>query len=135
MTTEDLYRFARVCRVLNVMRPLRFTLHQFSEVFKLRDAAGNPYVLIRDQAVNYWAERYLAAEPQLRPLQPFTSEDIDFKGGRSFGKASLKSNEANGALEINRPLQKRDTSREGSAFALAPKTRAFSAANGSTPAD
>jgi hypothetical protein len=31
--------------------------------------------------VNYWAERYLATEPQLQPLQPFTSQDIDFKGG------------------------------------------------------
>jgi hypothetical protein len=59
-----------------------FPLHQFSEVFKIRDAAGRPYVLIGGQAVNYWAERYLAIEPQLEPLQPFTSEDIDFKGGR-----------------------------------------------------
>jgi hypothetical protein len=59
-----------------------FPLHQFSEVFTIRDAAGRPYVLIGGQAVNYWAERYLAIEPQLKPLQPFTSEDIDFKGGR-----------------------------------------------------
>jgi hypothetical protein len=59
-----------------------FSLQQFSEVFKIRDAAGQPYVLIGGQAVNYWAERYLPTEPQLKPLQPFTSEDIDFKGGR-----------------------------------------------------
>jgi len=59
---------------------VRFSIHQFSEVFQLRDADGNPYVLIGGQAVNYWAERYLETEPQLRPLQPFTSEDIDFKG-------------------------------------------------------
>lgn len=58
-----------------------FSLQQFSEVLQLRDAAGQPYVLIGGQAVNYWAERYLATEPQLEPLQPFTSEDIDFKGG------------------------------------------------------
>jgi hypothetical protein len=58
-----------------------FSLQQFSEVFKIRDAAGQPYLLIGGQAVNYWAERYLAVEPQLRSLQPFTSEDIDFKGG------------------------------------------------------
>ena len=44
--------------------------------------AGQPYVLIGGQAVNYWAERYLPTEPQLKRLQPFTSEDIDFKGGR-----------------------------------------------------
>ena len=58
-----------------------FSLQQFSEVLKIRDAAGQPYLLIGGQAVNYWAERYLATEPQLKSLQPFTSEDIDFKGG------------------------------------------------------
>lgn len=57
-----------------------FTLQQFSEVLQVRDAAGQPYILIGGQAVNYWAERYLAIEPQLAPLQPFTSEDIDLKG-------------------------------------------------------
>ncbi len=60
-----------------------FTLRQFSEVLKIRNAAGEPYVLIGGQAVNYWAERYLAAEPELKKLQPFTSEDIDFKGGHA----------------------------------------------------
>lgn len=58
-----------------------FSLHQFSEVLKIRDTAGQPYLLIGGQAVNYWAERYLSAEPQLQSLQPFTSDDIDFKGG------------------------------------------------------
>ena len=58
-----------------------FSLQQFSEVFNIRDATGQPYLLIGGQAVNYWAERYLATEPQLKSLQPFTSEDIDFKGG------------------------------------------------------
>lgn len=58
-----------------------FSLQQFSEVLKVRDAGGQPYILIGGQAVNYWAERYLAVEPQLEPLKPFTSEDIDFKGG------------------------------------------------------
>jgi hypothetical protein len=58
-----------------------FFLKQFSEVLKIRDSTGQPYLLIGGQAVNYWAERYLPAEPQLISLQPFTSEDIDFKGG------------------------------------------------------
>ena len=58
-----------------------FLLQQFSEVIKIRDAAGKPYVLIGGQAVNYWAEHYLAADPGLEKLKPFTSEDIDFKGG------------------------------------------------------
>lgn len=60
-----------------------FSLRQFSEVFKIRDADGQPYVLIGGQAVNYWAEHYLPADPQLEKLQPFTSEDIDFKGGHA----------------------------------------------------
>ena len=59
-----------------------FPLRQFSEVFKVRNPAGQPYVLIGGQAVNYWADRYLAVEPELQKLQPFTSEDIDFKGDR-----------------------------------------------------
>jgi hypothetical protein len=59
-----------------------FSLHQFSDVFRIRDAAGQPYVLIGGQAVNYWAERYSPAEPELESLQPFTSQDIDFKGNR-----------------------------------------------------
>jgi hypothetical protein len=58
-----------------------FSLHQFSEVFKIRDAAGKPYLIIGGQAVNYWAGRYLSTEPELASLQPFTSQDIDFKGG------------------------------------------------------
>ena len=62
---------------------LGFSLHQFAEVLQIRDAAGQPYLLIGGQAVNYWAERYLAVEPQLQSLQPFTSEDIDFKGSRA----------------------------------------------------
>jgi len=57
-----------------------FSLAQFSEILKIRDAAGKPYLLIGGQAVNYWAERYLVSEPQLATLRPFTSADIDFKG-------------------------------------------------------
>src|SRR3954466_15416205 len=60
-----------------------FSLRQFSEVFKIRDADGKPYVLIGGQAINYWAERYLSTEPELEKLQPFTSQDIDFKGRRA----------------------------------------------------
>ena len=59
-----------------------FSLQQFSKIFKIRDAAGQPYILIGGQAVNFWAERYLSAEPELKLFQPFTSEDIDFKGGK-----------------------------------------------------
>ena len=48
----------------------------------MRNHAGVPYVLIGGQAVNYWAEHYLAAEPELRKQVPFTSGDIDFRGNR-----------------------------------------------------
>ena len=60
----------------------RFTLQQFSEVFQIRNPEGFPYVLIGGQAVNYWAEHYLAEEPELRKHVPFTSGDIDFQGNR-----------------------------------------------------
>jgi hypothetical protein len=60
-----------------------FTLRQFSEVLKIRNTEGEPYVLVGGQAVNYWAERYLSIEAELEKLQPFTSQDIDFKGNRT----------------------------------------------------
>ncbi len=61
---------------------MRYSLAQFSAIFRLRDAAGRPYILVGGQAVNYWAERYLPTEPELQKLVPFTSEDIDFQGRR-----------------------------------------------------
>lgn len=61
----------------------KYQLSQFSEVFKLRNKEGKPYLLIGGQAVNFWAEKYLCEEPILERLQPFTSEDIDFKGNRA----------------------------------------------------
>lgn len=60
-----------------------FSLRQFSAVLAIRNAQGEPFVLVGGQAVNYWAERYLAREPELAPWRPFTSEDIDFKGERA----------------------------------------------------
>lgn len=60
----------------------KYRLDQFSGVFDLRNSEGKPYLLIGGQAVNFWAERYLKDDPNLQNLQPFTSEDIDFKGNR-----------------------------------------------------
>lgn len=60
----------------------RFSVREFSEVFNVRNAEGLPYILVGGQAVNYWAERYFQTESELKALQPFTSEDIDFKGGK-----------------------------------------------------
>jgi hypothetical protein len=64
----------------NGIKIVGFSLHQFSEVFRIRDEAGRPYILVGGQAVNYWAERYLSSELELTSMQPFTSQDIDFKG-------------------------------------------------------
>jgi hypothetical protein len=61
---------------------VRFNLQQFTAVFDLRDAEGKPYVIIGGQAVNYWAETYLAKESGLAQWMPFTSKDIDFQGNR-----------------------------------------------------
>ena len=60
----------------------RFTLQQFTEIFLVRNPDGKPYVLVGGQAVNFWAELYLAAEPALKKHMPFTSGDIDFRGNR-----------------------------------------------------
>jgi hypothetical protein len=61
---------------------MRFALEQFGPILELRNPTGKPYVLIGGQAVNFWAEAYLTKEPELASSQPFTSEDIDFQGGR-----------------------------------------------------
>lgn len=53
-----------------------FSLQQFSAVFKIRDEAGQPYVLVGGQAVNYWAERYLSQEPELKSLRPFAEQTL-----------------------------------------------------------
>lgn len=59
---------------------MSFLLGQFEPVFDLRDASGRPYILIGGQAVNYWAENFLAQEPDLTEWLPFASKDIDFHG-------------------------------------------------------
>ncbi len=61
----------------------KYRLEEFIEVFDLRDSSGRPFLLIGGQAVNYWAERYRSFESSLELFQPFTSEDIDFKGNRN----------------------------------------------------
>ena len=61
---------------------MRFSLEQFTAVFDLRNAEGEPYLIIGGQAVNYWAETYLLQEPGLAQWLPFSSKDIDFQGNR-----------------------------------------------------
>jgi hypothetical protein len=60
-----------------------FSLAQFLGAFEIRNNSVNPYVIIGGQAVNFWAETYLHAEPELAAFLPFVSKDIDFLGGRN----------------------------------------------------
>jgi hypothetical protein len=60
-----------------------YRLDQFDRVLALRNRDGLPYLLIGGQAVNFWAGLYAIRESALAELKPFTSEDIDFKGGRA----------------------------------------------------
>jgi hypothetical protein len=61
---------------------VQFSLQQFNAVFDLRNAEGQPYVIIGGQAVGYWAETYLEEEPELSQWLPFSSKDIDLQGDR-----------------------------------------------------
>ena len=76
------HQFKRICpcRRRTVDLKVGFSFDQFSGILNVRDVTGKPYILIGGQAVNYWAERYLEHEPQLKALSPFTSADIDFNG-------------------------------------------------------
>jgi hypothetical protein len=40
-------------------------------------------VLIGGQAINYWSDKYQQNTPEWRSLSPYTSEDLDFYGGRA----------------------------------------------------
>ena len=61
---------------------MRFALEQFDAVLAVRDADGKPYLLIGGQAVYFWASRYATEEISLEQWRPFSSADIDFRGGR-----------------------------------------------------
>ena len=40
-------------------------------------------VLIGGQAINYWSDKYQQDTPEWRRLRPYTSEELDFYGGRA----------------------------------------------------
>lgn len=61
---------------------MQYTLGELAPILEIRDASGAPCVIIGGQAVNFWAEKYLHAEPELLAFLPFVSKDIDFLGGR-----------------------------------------------------
>jgi hypothetical protein len=69
------------------------------------------YVLIGGQAVNHLAQRYLAIEPQLKPLQPFTSADLISKSVVMMSNALPDGSTVatDSGLSINRPNDRIDS--------------------------
>ena len=58
----------------------REELAAFLTVLQRRDSGGQPFVIVGGQAVNFWAEMFLAVEPRLSTHLPFTSKDLDLIG-------------------------------------------------------
>jgi hypothetical protein len=48
-------------------------------------------LIVGGQAVNLWAEIYVAAEAELREFEPFTSKDADIHGNRELAEALQRS--------------------------------------------
>jgi hypothetical protein len=58
----------------------------------LRSDKQGGLIVVCGQAVNFWAERYLAEEPRLKDFRPFTSRDIDVLGNiEEAAKVALSS--------------------------------------------
>lgn len=70
-----------------------------SVLFQLQDA-GLEAIIVGGQAVNLWAYQYLQRAPKLRDYLPFTSEDLDFYGGKL--EAAICQEILGGKLILNR---------------------------------
>lgn len=64
------------------------TLDDYSDFLALRDDRNEPFILVGGQAANFWAHHYGARVPELRLLEPFTSQDADFFGTIQDAKAA-----------------------------------------------
>lgn len=53
-------------------------------------ALSGEVILVGGQAVNFWAEAYLARSPELRREAPFASKDIDFCGSVAQAEACAR---------------------------------------------
>jgi hypothetical protein len=64
------------------VKPLRpeTVIEDYAEALAVPARDGLPQVIVGGQAVNIWAERYLAREPDLANFFPFTSKDLDLIG-------------------------------------------------------
>jgi len=59
----------------------RLAVRDARELLRQLGPVAEQVVLVGGQAVNFWAERYLARVPELAAYAPYTSKDIDFTGG------------------------------------------------------
>lgn len=58
------------------------TPEDLKDVLSQLQAAGLDAIIVGGQAVNLWAYHYSADNPELLEWMPFSSEDLDFFGGR-----------------------------------------------------
>ncbi|MGK7876414.1 MAG: hypothetical protein AB4426_24895 [Xenococcaceae cyanobacterium] len=73
---------------------------ELKEVFIQLQQEDIDLVLVGGQAINFWATLYRDREPKLEQYLPFSSEDIDFFGGRI--EAAICHQILGGDLKLNR---------------------------------
>jgi hypothetical protein len=66
-------------------RPLKqkYSADDISPVLEAIARTAPRLILIGGQAINYWSDKYQQDTPEWRRLRPYTSEDLDFYGGRA----------------------------------------------------
>jgi hypothetical protein len=66
-------------------RPLKrkYSADDVSPVLEAIARTAPKLVLIGGQAINYWSDKYQRQTLEWRRLRPYTSEDLDFYGGRA----------------------------------------------------
>lgn len=73
---------------------------ELKEIFTKLRQKDLDLVLVGGQAINFWATLYYNSEPKLEQYLPFSSEDIDFFGGRL--EAIICHQILGGELNLNR---------------------------------
>jgi len=61
----------------------RYSTDDISPVLEAIARTAPKLVLIGGQAINYWSDKYQQDTLEWRRLRPYTSEDLDFYGGRA----------------------------------------------------
>jgi hypothetical protein len=61
----------------------KYSADDISPVLEAIARTAPKLVLIGGQAINYWSDRYQQDTLEWRRLRPYTSEDLDFYGGRA----------------------------------------------------